>query len=150
MFRPETLTVNPSRWMQGFILLSHLLSLCALGLTTLPSWVYLFLIGAVLAHGWFSLRRYGWLLHPESVRELHWDEEQWSIRLFNGRQQAVTPCASSMLAGFMTLAHFEAVEGGKRFAVPLLPDSAAVDEIRRLRVQLQFSATALSRKNRPS
>jgi len=87
------------------------------------------------------LRRFVLLLDGNSITEICWEDEAWSLKLRSGIQLEVALLPSSVLTPGLTLLHFARTGPRRYFSPPLISplfvDSADADSLRRLRMRIR-------------
>ncbi len=124
-------TIRPSRWLQGYALITHGLAL-AVSLT-LP--LGLLLSMAVIVHG-FWVRRQLQLRTATAICAATWTLNGWTLHDRAGRCLAATLSVGSRLTRWLIVLRFRCDDQQRRTLL-LAPDSLATDEWRRLRVRLR-------------
>ncbi|WP_207062593.1 protein YgfX [Motiliproteus sp. SC1-56] len=137
-FQIERLDLTPSRRLIVLLALVYSAAAVAPFLSGLPLWLSLLLAIFVVGHGWWFFRRDVFLVSPDAVVALRWDGQgRWFIRLGDGREQAVSLGAGSVLVSWICLLEL-LPEGAPRRWLPVLADSGAADGVRQLRVRVRF------------
>ncbi|MEH6469822.1 MAG: protein YgfX [Halopseudomonas sp.] len=140
MFRPDRLCLTTSPISAWLVVLVHGLAAVASLINALPLPLKMLLLGVIAWQAVYLLRRYVWLTHSRSVREIRWTERTWAVQLGDGAECEVIPVAGCRVLGWITLLRFRIVDPveGRRATLNswVFPDSGSNQAIRRLRVQL--------------
>lgn len=134
---PEPLNVEvfPSSYLRAALIALALLIAFALLRSAIPTLVQMVLILAVFAWTLNLLRRHTGLWGRADCSALFWDGAGWIWRR-GDEHDPVLLRRATIWPGFVLLDFRGARDGGRRVLL-LLPDSAAKDALRRLRVYLR-------------
>ncbi|MFT6915088.1 MAG: hypothetical protein ACJAWL_001391 [Motiliproteus sp.] len=140
MFRPDRLVLRVCYPLAGLVVVIHLLMMAGSLASTLPLPIRLLLLGAVSWQAVYLLRRYVFLSHPRSIREIRWTRSSWFVRLADGSETLVRPAPGCRLYGRISLLRFQVlspVAGQNPYlSTWLISEHRSAQAIRRLRVQL--------------
>lgn len=130
-FQPNLkVSLVPSWCYAGALCGLHLLVILAIAFAHLPPWLTLAaLLGCLASVGW-ALR--GWQ-RVRAITQLTIAGEQLTLFIHDEPHLAITH-KSSLINPLITVLDLHA--GGRRWLLPLLPDSAHPEDLRRLRVWL--------------
>lgn len=134
---PEPLNVElfSSSYLRAALIALALLSACALLRSALPLFLRMALILAATVYTLYLLRRHTGLWGRAACSALLWDGAGWIWRRGDERCPVLLRRAT-IWPGFILL-DFRCLRGGGQRTLLLLPDSAASDALRRLRVYLR-------------
>ena len=134
---PEPLNVElfPSSYLRAALIALALLSLCAVLRSALPLFLQAALMLATAVYTLSLLRRHTGLWGRGACSALFWDGAGWIWRRGDERCPVLLRRAT-IWPGFILL-DFCCPRGGGQRTLLLLPDSAASDTLRRLRVYLR-------------
>jgi len=130
---------RPSPLLGGGLLLCALLALLALSLTRLSLPVLLLLgVLLLLQLGWLWPRHVS-LRHARAVTALRYDVAGWHVLRRDGSETAATLLPDTWVSTLLTVVRLREAGRWWSLSVILLPDAAAADALRRLRLRLRFS-----------
>lgn len=124
-----------SRWLAGFVILSHTLAFAAVLMLPDPWRLLLFLVGASFAYQMYVhvLGRAPW-----SIRALHWHADgQWTIELINGREIQARLSPSTFVTLPLVALNLDRGRLG-RWSLPLFSDAMDQEQLRTLRQRLRI------------
>jgi hypothetical protein len=133
-----TISLRPSLQLATFIGISHSLAAAAVWLSASPWWLCLVADTVVLWSLWWHFRQHYWV----GNRQLLYDNNQW--RLVSGASEAPLELTGELLVTHWLLVLRFRTQVGKVQSLVLPPDSAAADDLRRLRVLLRFGLQAVT------
>lgn len=135
----ERLDVKPSQWFRGWLVLLLIFYLWIIGQLAYY-WVWPLVLLAPV--GWYLYllwQRHVVLTHPWSV--IGFDHQQLNAQLFyrNGESVSAVISGPMVVNSFLVIVPFkwQGSRGIKRFYLVLFPDSAAPEQLHRLRVWLR-------------
>jgi len=137
---PLVIELRPSRRLLVFLVVAHVAAILAAiaGLPVIPAAI----LSAALALSLLGQLQVARLARPGSVRALHVAADgQVQIRDPNGGWHGVVLAGHAFATAWLVILPLDAPSGG-RHTVVLLADSAAGDDLRRLRVWLQWGQKA--------
>lgn len=140
MFRPDRLVLGVSLPLAGLVIAVHLLAMVAVLVCELPLLLRFLLLAAIVYQAVYLLRRYVFLKHFLSVREIRWTELSWFVRLADGSEWEVQPAPGCRVYAWITLLRFQSLDpvARRHFVISawLLDGYGSSQAMRRLRVQL--------------
>jgi len=105
-------------------------------------WLQIFAFLVITLSAVHILRRFVLLLDDNSITEICWKDEVWSLKLKSGDRLDVALHPSSVLTPGLTLLRFARSRPQRYFSSPLITplfvDSADAHSLRRLRVRIRY------------
>lgn len=139
MTPPILVSLRPSRQLAYLLAAAHVLAAVAVLTLHAAAWLKTGLLALLIASAFHSLRRVGQM--PVSALHLDPRGECAITTKVGARETAILLSETTLLPGLIVLALDIA---GRRHPLVLLPDSAPVDDLRRLRVWLRYRAGKVS------
>lgn len=132
-----TVELNASRQLTGLLGGLHLVSAAALLLADLDGLLVTALLLLLCASLVYQLRRFAWLLLPQSVIRLIWQDGQMRLLRRDGSEETVYILPDSTVWLHLQVLRLQGSAGVER--VIIMPDMAAQDVLRQLRVLLRHA-----------
>ncbi|MEX1032067.1 MAG: protein YgfX [Cellvibrionaceae bacterium] len=123
--------LRPSMQLVVFLVASHLLAALAVWFSALPWWLCLLVDVAVLADLLWSLRQH----YRLGRRQLRYVDGRWWLADHRG-EESLELIGEYLVTPWLLVLRFKRSAGSATLVLP--PDSAATDDLRRLRVLLRF------------
>jgi hypothetical protein len=136
--RPISIDLGFSKWIAGYLLISHLLAIFLLFLLELGNKFLLILLLLILFSFFINCRRYLQQKQPNSVIGVDWSNDRgWHLRLNSGKKLKVELSPTSLVCQLLIVLHFKTEAEGRR-RVAIAGDAIDANQLRRLRVLLQM------------
>lgn len=134
-----SIQLRPSRQLAALLSLAHCTAAGVFWPLALPVAVKILITLLLAGSLYYYLRRYAWLVSPQSIVSLHLTgRNACRIRMGTSEYFNTTIDASTFVASYMTVLCLKMEQAYRYRTVVILPDSIEPDNFRQLRVWLRW------------